>query len=70
MVVTPYYFTARMLLEDSSLLVKHYMRVADASPLPIVLYSMPLFAGGVHIAPAVAAALSLHPNIIGITHFV
>src|SRR5207248_11047703 len=45
--------------------VTHYRRLADASPIPIVLYSVPQFTGISLEAPEVAA-LSEHPNIIGI----
>jgi dihydrodipicolinate synthase/N-acetylneuraminate lyase len=43
----------------------HYLRVADASPIPVVLYSIPKY---MHFAitPAVVAELARHDNIIGI----
>lgn len=39
--------------------------VADASPLPVMLYNMP-GNSGVNIPPAVTVALSQHPNVAGI----
>jgi dihydrodipicolinate synthase/N-acetylneuraminate lyase len=46
-------------------LIAHYRRVADASPIPIFLYSVPQLTGVTLEAPEVAA-LASHPNIIGI----
>jgi 4-hydroxy-2-oxoglutarate aldolase len=43
----------------------HYRRVADASPIPVLLYSVPQFTGVALEAPEVAA-LAEHPNIVGI----
>src|SRR5256885_13647401 len=45
--------------------IAHYRRVAEASPIPVVLYSVPQFTGISLDAPEVEA-LSVHPNIIGI----
>ena len=45
--------------------IAHYRRVADESPIPVLLYSVPQFTGVALEAPEVAA-LSEHPNIIGI----
>jgi 4-hydroxy-2-oxoglutarate aldolase len=46
-------------------LIAHYRRVADASPIPVLLYSVPIFTGVTLEAPEVAA-LAEHPNIVGI----
>jgi 4-hydroxy-2-oxoglutarate aldolase len=61
LVVPPYFFKPMM---KSDLLVEHYRRVADASRIPVLLYSVPQFTG-VAIEPDVAARLSEHPNIAG-----
>src|SRR4030081_957416 len=61
LVVPPYFFKPMM---KSDLLVEHYRRVADASRIPVLLYSVPQFTG-VAIEPDVAAHLSEHPNIAG-----
>jgi 4-hydroxy-2-oxoglutarate aldolase len=45
-------------------LVEHYRRVADASRIPILLYSVPQYTG-VAIEVDVAARLSEHPNVAG-----
>ena len=62
LVKTPYYYKP---VYKPEVFVTHYRRVADASPIPIVLYSVPQFTGISLEAPEVAA-LAEHPNIIGI----
>jgi 4-hydroxy-2-oxoglutarate aldolase len=61
LVITPHYYKAAI-TQDA--LVKHYRAVADASPVPVILYSMPDLTG-VKIEPETAARLSEHQNIIG-----
>jgi len=62
LVKTPYYYKPQMTPE---VWLEHYQRVADASPIPILIYSVPQFTG-VAIEAAVVARLAKHPNIIGI----
>lgn len=62
MVVTPCYYKRAMKPEA---LTKHYLTVADASPIPIVLYNVPSFTG-LNLTPDVVLELAPHPNIIGI----
>jgi 4-hydroxy-2-oxoglutarate aldolase len=62
MVVTPYYYTSRMTQER---LAQHFIAIANAVDIPIVLYSMPSFAGGVTIDKELVVQLAQHPNIIG-----
>src|SRR5260370_37894427 len=62
LVITPHYYRS-VITQDA--LVSHYTAVADASPIPIILYSMPDLTG-VKIEPETAARLSEHKNIIGI----
>jgi 4-hydroxy-2-oxoglutarate aldolase len=45
--------------------VRHYTAVADASPVPVLLYNYTALTG-VNILPAAVARLAQHPNIIGI----
>lgn len=60
-IVNPHYYTGRM---TSEVLVRHYTEVADASPIPIMIYNVPGFTG-VNIAPETVAILAGHDNIIG-----
>jgi 4-hydroxy-2-oxoglutarate aldolase len=62
LVITPHYYRSAITQEA---LVTHYTAVADASPIPIILYSMPDLTG-IKIEPKTAARLSEHPRIIGL----
>jgi 4-hydroxy-2-oxoglutarate aldolase len=62
LVKTPHYYKP---VYKPDLLITHYRRVADASPIPVLLYSVPQFTGITMEAPEVAV-LAQHPNIIGI----
>ncbi len=62
LVMTPYYYKPQY---KSAVLVEHFRRVADASPIPVLLYSVPQFTG-ISLEAAEVAALAQHPNIIGI----
>ena len=62
LVKTPYYYKPAYKPEAY---IAHYRRVADTSPIPVLLYSVPQFTG-VALEAAEVAALSEHPNIIGI----
>jgi 4-hydroxy-2-oxoglutarate aldolase len=45
--------------------VRHYTAVADASPLPMLLYNVSIFTG-VNLLPDAAERLASHPNIVGL----
>ncbi|KAM9379629.1 LOW QUALITY PROTEIN: 4-hydroxy-2-oxoglutarate aldolase, mitochondrial [Phaethornis superciliosus] len=62
LVVTPCYYRGSM---TSAALVQHYTEVADASPLPVVLYSVPANTG-LDLPLEAVLTLAQHPNIIGI----
>lgn len=62
LVLTPHYYRAAI-TQDA--LVSHYTAVADASPVPVLLYSMPALTG-IKIDPETIARLSEHQNIIGV----
>ncbi|MCM3874340.1 MAG: dihydrodipicolinate synthase family protein [Pyrinomonadaceae bacterium] len=62
LVITPHFYRAA--ITQDALLV-HYRAVADASPVPVILYSMPDLTG-IKIEPETVARLSDHPNIVGI----
>ena len=49
----------------SDALVRHFSSVADASPIPVLLYNFTAVTG-VNLAPAAVGTLSAHSNIIGI----
>ena len=62
LVKTPHYYKPAYKPE---VLIAHYRRVADASPIPVLLYSVPIFTGVTLEAPEVGV-LAEHPNIVGI----
>lgn len=62
LVITPHFYRAAITQE---VLVDHYRAVADASSLPVLLYSMPDLTG-IKIEPETAAQLSEHSNIVGL----
>jgi 4-hydroxy-2-oxoglutarate aldolase len=61
-VVTPGYFRAKM---SAAALEAHFTQVADAAPIPVLLYSVPANTG-VDLPAAAVAKLARHPNIIGL----
>jgi 4-hydroxy-2-oxoglutarate aldolase len=62
LVVAPHYYGAQMTPEA---LAAHFRRVADESPLPVVLYNIPKY---VHfpLPPGLVHELAGHENVIGI----
>lgn len=62
LVITPHFYRGAM---TQVALFDYYRAVADASSVPVLLYSMPDLTG-VAIAPELVARLSEHENIIGI----
>ena len=62
LVKTPYYYKP---VYKPEVYIAHYRCVADASPIPVLLYSVPQFTG-VALEPPEVIALAQHPNIIGI----
>lgn len=62
LVITPHFYRPSI---TQKALLDHYQTVADESPAPLILYSMPALTG-IKIEPETAARLSEHENIIGI----
>jgi len=60
-VVTPSYYGPRL---GHSALVAHYLKVADASELPVVLYNVPVYTG-LDLPVSVVREVATHENIIG-----
>jgi 4-hydroxy-2-oxoglutarate aldolase len=58
----PSYFKSRL---TSEALRSHYMAVAEASPVPVLVYNIPRNTG-ISLDPRLVVALSSHPNIAGL----
>src|SRR5439155_26195171 len=61
LVRTPGFFKPQM---TTDAFVRHYTAVADASPVPVLLYNFTALTG-VDLLPAAVTKLAAHPNIIG-----
>ncbi|HET7274029.1 MAG TPA: dihydrodipicolinate synthase family protein [Longimicrobiaceae bacterium] len=59
----PAYYRPQM---SPEVLRSHFTAVADASPVPLVLYQVPSAYSGIQLHADLVAGLSDHPNIIGI----
>lgn len=44
----------------------HYLAVAEASPVPVILYQVPPRFSGVELEPGLVAEVARHPNVIGL----
>jgi 4-hydroxy-2-oxoglutarate aldolase len=62
LVVAPHYYGPQM---TGPALMQHYWRVAEESPVPVILYNIPKY---MHfsLAPTLVAELARHENVIGI----
>ena len=61
-VLTPSYYTSQM---DAQAMRRHYLELAEHSPLPIILYNMPACTG-IDLSAETVVELAQHPNIVGI----
>jgi 4-hydroxy-2-oxoglutarate aldolase len=61
LVRTPGFFKTQM---TGEVFTRHYTDVAEASPVPVLLYNVTMFTG-VNLPVDAAAALAQHPNIVG-----
>ncbi|XP_005940023.2 4-hydroxy-2-oxoglutarate aldolase, mitochondrial [Haplochromis burtoni] len=62
LVVTPCFYKGKM---DSRALIHHFTKLADSSPVPVVLYSVPANTG-LELPLDAVVELSQHPNILGV----
>ncbi len=61
LVRTPGFFKSQM---TTGAFVRHYTAVAEASPVPVLLYNFTALTG-VNLTPAAVIDLAAHPNIVG-----
>jgi len=63
LVSPPAFFKGAM---SHEILKRHYTAVADASPIPVLVYQVPLRLSTLEFPTRLVAELSGHPNIVGI----
>ena len=61
-ILAPHYFVNYMTDEA---LIKYYTKIADQSPIPVMIYNAPKFAGGLVFSTNLVSVLAEHPNIAG-----
>ncbi len=59
--ITPFFFAKKM---TDKALIQHFVRVADQSPIPVLLYNNPGVTG-ITMSTAVIKEVSSHPKIVG-----
>ncbi len=62
LVKNPSYFKAQMTFDAY---MAHYTAIADASPIPVIIYNVPVFTG-VPLQSTLVIELTKHPNIRGL----
>ena len=62
LIVTPHYYKTRY---DQRAYVNHYLKVAESSPIPILIYVMAAYTS-VDLPTAIITELATHPNIVGV----
>ena len=62
LIINPCYYKRDL---NESVLEKFYVSVADASPIPVMVYNMP-GNSGINLSSSLIIKLSRHPNIVGI----
>jgi 4-hydroxy-2-oxoglutarate aldolase len=61
LVRTPSFFKSQM---TTDVFVRYYLDVAEASPVPVLLYNVTMYTG-VNLPPDAVAKAAVHPNIVG-----
>ena len=62
LVLPPNYYKGGM---KEDILYQYFVDVADASPIPMMIYNMPANTG-IHLSSSLIAKLAKHPNIVGV----
>ncbi len=62
-VITPHYYKKSFAHPQAQ--IRHYLAVADASPIPVLLYNFPQNTG-INLEPETVARIAEHPNVRGI----
>ena len=62
-VITPHYFTKGF--SQAPAQIRHYLAVAEASPIPVMIYNFPVNTG-INLEAETVAKIAQHPNVCGI----
>ena len=61
LIITPAFYRSQMKDEAQ---IRHFQAIADASPIPVLIYNVTKYTG-VNLSPRAVEVLSQHPNIVG-----
>lgn len=61
LLLTPFYYKGKM---NDGAIIHHFLKIADDSDIPIMLYNVTKFTG-INVSSRVVTEISAHPNIIG-----
>ena len=62
-ILMPHFFAKKI---NEAAMIDYTLRVADGSPVPVLLYNNPSVAAGITITPNVLNMVKDHPNVVGI----
>jgi 4-hydroxy-2-oxoglutarate aldolase len=62
-VITPHYFSKAFVKPEAQ--IRHYLAVAEASPIPVMIYNFPVNTG-INLEPETVARIAGHANVCGI----
>jgi len=65
LVLPPSYY-APLFAPASETIISYFTAVADASPIPLIIYNFPGAVGGLDLSSDIIIQLSAHPNIVGV----
>ncbi|KAI1116478.1 mitochondrial putative 4-hydroxy-2-oxoglutarate aldolase [Nemania sp. NC0429] len=65
LVLPPSYY-ATLFAPSSETIVRYFTEVADASPIPIIIYNFPGAVNGMDLSSDVVLSLAEHPGIVGV----
>ncbi|KAG9504112.1 hypothetical protein J7337_004076 [Fusarium musae] len=65
LVLAPSYY-ATLFAPASETILEYFTRVADKSPIPIIIYNFPGAVGGMDLSSDMIITLARHPNIVGV----
>ncbi|KAJ9151378.1 Dihydrodipicolinate synthetase [Pleurostoma richardsiae] len=65
LVLPPSYY-APLFAPSSETILEYFTTVADASPIPIIIYNFPGAVGGMDLSSDIIIKLAAHPNIVGV----